>query len=113
MSISEPGNPYFRGDESVTDPVASTVNAYWSILIGPDGSKDGWDADEWGDTKRSAFKAWLRSHGDADDGSSALEWVEIEYGSDNWGVGEPGARVADSEWADKPQTWLAAEAERT
>ena len=58
------------------------VNGYRSLLICPDGSKEGWDESDRGDKKREEFKKWLNEQR-YEDGSSLLEWVEIAYGSDD------------------------------
>lgn len=79
-------------DMSPTDISDPQVNGYQSFLIPPDGSKEGWTASDDGDSRRYNFTMWLRTQRH-DDKSSPLEWVEVEYGSD-----DRSARVADSEW---------------
>jgi len=41
-------------------PVQSTINGFVSILVAPDGSKEGWDASRYGDAMRGAFMSWLK-----------------------------------------------------
>ena len=53
------------------------INGYRSFLICPDGSKEGWDSSEDGDTRRADWKAWLRASG------HDAEWCEIRYGYDD------------------------------
>lgn len=55
---------------------------YRSILICPDGSKEGWKESDDGDIARASFRDWLLSKR-YPDGSSKLEWVEIAYGNDD------------------------------
>lgn len=83
-----------------TEIVRSNVNAYYTFLIAPDGSKEGWADSEEGDRRRSEFRDWTRSVRYEDD-SSPLEWVEVSYGSDEWGCDIPMAVVAH-EWSDRP-----------
>lgn len=58
------------------------MNGYRSLLVCPDGSKEGWEESDRGEEKRGEFKKWLNEQR-YEDGSSALEWVEIAYGSDD------------------------------
>ena len=60
----------------------SRVNGYSSILVAPDGSKEGWEDSAAGDAKRAALRAWLNSQ-KYEDGSSSMEWCEVSYGSDD------------------------------
>lgn len=60
----------------------SRVNGYSSILVAPDGSKEGWEGSAAGDSQRAALRAWLNSH-KYEDGSSSIEWCEVAYGSDD------------------------------
>jgi len=66
----------------VIGPSEAIHNGYRSILVCPDGSKEGCAKSIEGDTKRSAFCKWLDTCR-YPDGSSCLEWVEISYGSDD------------------------------
>lgn len=58
------------------------VNGGGSILVAPDGSKEGWDHSHDGDTARRKFTKWLDGQRH-DDGSSSLCWAEIALGSDD------------------------------
>lgn len=78
-----------------TDVEASPINSYWTFLVVPDGSKEGWNDSELGDHRRLLFKDWLRSQR-YEDGSSALEWAEVRYGSD-----DRDAEVVDHQWKDR------------
>ena len=62
----------------VTELVESGVNGYLSFAVLPDGSKEGWDEAEAGERARDAIVAELRRWV-YDDGSSPVEWVEVEY----------------------------------
>ena len=81
---------------SFIGPSADVVNGYRTMMVIPDGSKEGWDESEYGDTRRQAFRDWLDTyiHGD---GSSPFEWVEIAYGHD-----DHSAEVVDSHWERNP-----------
>lgn len=77
---------------SVTPLIESNINGDWSFLIGPDGSKTGWQHSHDGDARRDGFIAWAKGQR-YEDGSSPICWVEIAYGSD-----DRTARVERHEW---------------
>jgi hypothetical protein len=62
--------------------VGPAVNYTRTFMIGPDGSKEGWDISDCGDAFRNAFVAWLNAYRYSD-GSSPLAWVVVQYGDDN------------------------------
>lgn len=76
----------------VSAPSVSFVNAYWTMIIFPDGSKNDWPASDSGDASRSAIVEWLKCQRN-EDGSSPYEWFEAEYGADM-----DGARITRHEW---------------
>jgi hypothetical protein len=65
----------------VSAPVLSGVNHWLTLFIGPDGSKEGWDASDAGDRARDAFVGWLEGER-YEDGSSLYAWVEVQYGDE-------------------------------
>ena len=77
---------------SVSPLIKSAVNDDYSFLIGPDGSKSGWDESDNGDAQRNAWVKWAHRKR-YEDGSSSLCWVEVAYGSD-----DRSALVTRSEW---------------
>lgn len=83
---------------SVSDVLISPVNTYYTFVVGPDGSKTGWDDSDAGDTERQQFRDWLRSQA-YEDGSSSLEWCECEYGSD-----DRKAKIVHSQWRKESTT---------
>lgn len=76
----------------VLGPSDEAVNSYRSLLICPDGSKEGWPESEQGERRRAAFRGWLNAQR-YEDGSTSLEWVESVYGSD-----DSTAAIADHAW---------------
>jgi hypothetical protein len=76
----------------VSKVTETAINDFRSFLIAPDGSKSGWEDSDNGDAQRNAFVVWAKRQR-YEDGSSALEWVEIEYGTDN-----REAKVTRHEW---------------
>jgi hypothetical protein len=62
-----------RGVTEITEEV---VNNFRSFMVGPDGSKEGWDESDTGDKRRSEFKAVLRL--------LAVAWAEVQYGDDDY-----------------------------
>jgi len=77
---------------AVSATVESKINGYGSFIVVPDGSKEGWADSDAGDGLRAVFRRWLREQCH-DDGSSSLEWCEVEYGSD-----DRSATVVASQW---------------
>lgn len=78
----------------VTPAGPEVTNGYQSFLVTSCGSKWGWDDQQAHMLALDEFKDWLRSNRN-EDGDNRLEWVEVEYSSDN-----RGAEVSDSEWND-------------
>lgn len=66
----------------VLGPSEEATNGYRSLLVCPDGSKEGWEESNAGDANRAEFCKWMDEHR-FEDGSTCLEWVEISYGSDD------------------------------
>ena len=66
----------------VLGPSTVAINMIQTLLICPDGSKEGWDESNAFDAKRDAFIKYLKSvrH---EDGSSCLSWVSLAYSSDD------------------------------
>ena len=67
---------------TVIGPSAELMNGYRTMLVCPDGSKEGWKESDEGDKNRADFRDWMRAQR-YEDGSSNLEWVEVAYGSDD------------------------------
>jgi len=65
---------------SVSGPVTSKMNGYISCLIGPDGSKEGWEDSDLGDLARAEWKAWAQTC-DADE--IYFDWVHLSYAGDD------------------------------
>lgn len=53
----------------------SQVNLYYTFLIPPDGSKEGWPASDDGNDRRERMREFLKA-------DSSMEWVEVRYGGD-------------------------------
>lgn len=60
---------------------SSVINDYHTFVLTPDGSKEGWDESDEGDTLRELVKSQLRSY-NYEDGSSPWTWCEVSYGED-------------------------------
>lgn len=67
---------------TVIGPSSELTNGYRSLLVCPDGSKEGWSDSDQGDERRAELRNWMNAQR-YEDGSSSLEWVEIAYGSDD------------------------------
>lgn len=59
----------------------SVTNGYQTIVVTPDGSKEGWEESSVGDAAREQFLKWLEDQRCAD-GSSYYSWVCVQYGDD-------------------------------
>lgn len=68
-------------DSMLGQILKSPMNEYYTFMIGPDGSKEGWEESNEGDDKRINFIRWMDTQR-YDDGSSPLDWVEVQYGDD-------------------------------
>lgn len=66
--------------KSVTNIVESQINGDTSFMVGPDGSKEGWQESEDGDKRRDRFITELRA---AYKLGVYCRWVEVQYGDDN------------------------------
>lgn len=67
--------------DMVTGVTPAMMNGWRSFLVAPDGSKEGWTLSDECDERRSQFIAWLKQQA-YDDGSSSLQWVEVQFGDD-------------------------------
>lgn len=67
----------------ITPVVESGSNSCLSFCVIPDGSKEGWPESDQGDNDRTEIKALLRSYQYAD-ASSPFDWVEVQYGDDEY-----------------------------
>lgn len=65
----------------VTEITPPSINNYRTFLVPPDGSKEGWDESDAGNTRRALFIEWLDAQRH-DDNSTPLRWVEVQYGDD-------------------------------
>ncbi len=53
-----------------------------SFLIGPDGSKEGWDDSDRGDERREEFRDYMATL--CEDGCCPLRWCEVELPEDRY-----------------------------
>jgi hypothetical protein len=81
FSGSKEYDPTAVKPEIITPIVYASCNGYYTFLIGPDGSKEGWGTSDEGDDCRDAFISWMDEQR-YDDGSTSLDWVEVQYGDD-------------------------------
>lgn len=63
-------------DERVTDIIMGVCNEYYTFLIGPDGSKEGWEESNTGDSLRDEFCHWVV------DNNLYLTVSVVQYGDD-------------------------------
>lgn len=63
---------------SISEIIESNFNDYYSFLIAPDGSKEGWADSDFGDEMRDRVIEILDSY-QYEDGSNSLKYVEIKY----------------------------------
>lgn len=67
----------------VSNICEATTNGYYSFLIAPDGSKEGWDTSNAGDEAREAMVKWIE-HGPCcyEDGTHSFDWCEVQFSDD-------------------------------
>lgn len=66
----------------VLGPSAVVTNGVSTLLVCPDGSKEGWDESDAFDAKRAKYLEYLNSVR-YEDNSSCLSWVALAYSSDD------------------------------
>jgi len=66
---------------TVLGPSEPGTNAYRTLVLCPDGSKEGWGTSNDGDARRDAFVQWLREQR-----HEYPDWVEVQYGELGYGV---------------------------
>lgn len=82
VSIEAAANKARELGMQVLGPSDEVTNGYSSMLVCPDGSKEGWEESDQGDRNRASFREWLGGQ-TYEDGSTNLHWVEIAYGGDD------------------------------
>jgi hypothetical protein len=64
-------------NKQLISPIISGVtNNYGSFMIGPDGSKEGWETSKLGDKARKEFQDWVF------ESDTYVEYCEIKFGGD-------------------------------
>lgn len=81
--IHSTANSIFMHHEgSLVSPIVKGImNGFDSFFVAPDGSKDGWEDSDWGDSRRKEFIEILDKNR-YEDGSSSLDWCVVQYGDD-------------------------------
>lgn len=64
----------------VSDVVKTGMNGFSSFFVAPDGSSEGWETSERGDSARTQFLLWLNSHRES---LFYIDWVAVQFGDDN------------------------------
>ena len=59
----------------VSELVHSQLNGFYTFVIAPDGSKEGWEDSDAGDERRGVIKTWLRAR-------VGLAWFEVAHPED-------------------------------
>lgn len=72
---------HHRAPQPKTGLVESMYNGFFSFMVAPDGSYQGYEITQVYERSRYDFIAWMRSQA-FEDGSSALHWVEVRYSPD-------------------------------
>jgi hypothetical protein len=83
----------------VTPVSTLPVNSYFTFVVFPDGSKEGWFDSDVSDRKRDAFVFWLRA---PEQEALFLRWAELRLGG--WAFGG-GALVERSETGDAQEAY--------
>jgi hypothetical protein len=77
-----PTEPLNESYQLVTPILPAAMNGARTFLVAPDGSKEGWTLSDEFDSRRAAFIEWLREQAH-EDGSTPLQWVEVQYADDD------------------------------
>lgn len=90
------------GEDQVSPVLAGVMNGVASFFVAPDGSKEGWPQSDEGDQKRARFVEWMRACA-YEDGSSPLDYAEVQYGDDDCEArivnsGDDDYKAAHPEW---------------
>lgn len=62
-------------------PHVTKVNDYHTVVIPPDGSKEGWEESDAGEEERQMVIAKIKTFSH-DDGSNPFDWALVRYGDD-------------------------------
>lgn len=62
----------------VSEIVEGRMNHENSFLIAPDGSKEGWQDSDNGDTQRARWKGWMRAQK-----NMWVDWAHVSFGGDD------------------------------
>ena len=68
--------PY--GSKLISEIIPGLINGQSSFFIAPDGSKEGWETSQNGDTAREQFCKWLDSEQD-----NYCDYIEVRFGGDD------------------------------
>lgn len=74
------------GEDRVSQILKSVANGYEWIFIASDGSKEGWDTSDKGDTQRKEFVDWVEDNFSDDTNFLKVGWAdihEIQHGDDS------------------------------
>lgn len=63
---------------AVTQCTPTSMNGYSSLLVAPDGSKEGWEISDLGDKTRNAIIIYLETVKDR-----GVDYVEVQYADDD------------------------------
>lgn len=77
----------------VSNVIESDTNGYWSFLVGPDGSKEGWDTSDQGDNERAEFIRWMKKARDR----LYLDWAVTVWPEDGFPQVDETSRGTESE----------------
>ena len=75
------GAKFFFGPDRISDVLKAPVNNVSSFMVGPDGSKEGWEESKLGDEQREQFIKHFDRYA-YEDGSTSIKWAEVQYGDD-------------------------------
>ena len=64
--------------QKISEILRAPVNDWYTFIIPTDGSKEGWEDSQVGDTQREAFKNWVKEMGFSDE-SNRYTCIELSY----------------------------------
>ncbi len=71
-----------KGSQIISPIIESLINSFCTFYIVPDGSKEGYDASEDGDTVRKSICELIETYKQPD-GENIFRYIEVSYGADD------------------------------
>lgn len=71
-----------KNDIPIVEQPSAAINGYRSLVVFPDGSKEGWPDSDAGDNRRALLGSFLRRKTNRTYVGFYVDWVEVAFGGD-------------------------------